>query len=360
MFDDQSRGLRELLDSSVPHMLEIHPTLGWRYAPNFKNATNQLNSRALRSSREYAPTPPPGVLRIAAFGDSYVYGSEVENRDGWTAIMESEDPRLEVLNYGVGGYGVDQAYLRYLLEGAALRPHVVVMGFTKDDLGRVVNVYRPFIDSRDVGLFKPRFLLDGGNELFLLEPPARSRPDYERLLANPREVLRHVQHEYWYRRGVYENPLYDYSATVRFAIGLWTRAYRRSFDPEGLFKGQVFNTASSAFRIHVALFRAFAKAVRSAGALPVVLMLPDPTSVAAARNGKPTAYEPLLTPLREHDVPHLDAASAFQAEPTNSDATNWFAPHGHYSPAGNRIVATWLRVTIRELAAAEGVFQSEQ
>ena len=95
--------------------------------------------------------------------------------------MESEDPEVEVLNYGVGGYGIDRAYLRYLSEGAELHPRVVMMGFTTDDIGRVVNVYRGFIDSRSSVLFKPRFLIDARNELTLLEPPLKSRADYGRL-----------------------------------------------------------------------------------------------------------------------------------------------------------------------------------
>ena len=56
-------------------MLDAH--LGWRPPPGFSNDREHVNAQGLRSTREYAPVPAPGVLRIAAFGDSFVYGAEV-------------------------------------------------------------------------------------------------------------------------------------------------------------------------------------------------------------------------------------------------------------------------------------------
>jgi GDSL-like Lipase/Acylhydrolase family len=348
IFEDQSRSIRQFLSPNAPRMIEIHSRLGWRYAAHFTNATNQLNSMALRSTREYADKPASRILRIAAFGDSYVYGSEVDNPNAWAGIMEAQDPHLEVLNYGVGGYGIDQAYLRYALEGSELHPQVVMMGFTTDDIGRVVNVFRPFIDSRDAVLFKPRFLISDRNELTLLESPVQSLRDYERLLVNPRDVLGYSEHDYWYRANVYENSFYDYSAAVRFGCWLWTRAYRQQFDPEGLFKGGVFSTTSTAFRLNLALLSRFAQSVQSAGALPIVVMLPNPADVRAVRTGNPSRYEPLLQQLQQHQIPCLDAASAFRNQTPESDDSSWFAPQGHYSAAGNKIVASWLRLAIHE------------
>jgi len=70
--------------------------------------------------------------------------------------LEARTDALNVLNYGIGGYGFDQAFLRFQREGIALRPDVVLIGFAPDDLGRLVNVYRRFISSRELPLAKPR------------------------------------------------------------------------------------------------------------------------------------------------------------------------------------------------------------
>lgn len=351
IYAEQSASVRQFLDPKVPHLIEMHPRLGWRYAANYKNREHQLNSIAVRSTREYTPQPGPNVLRLSAFGDSYVYSSEVDNPNAWAALMESEDPNLEVLNYGVGGYGVDQAYLRYLDEGPAMAPHVVLIGFTLDDVRRTVNVYRRFLAHRDFVLFKPRFLLDTNGELSLVDAPMKGPADYERLLTDPQEIRRFRDQDYWYSPAVYDNPIYDYSATVRLLTAIGAGVHRKYLDPERIFKDQFFNTDSTAYKIQAKLFEQFSKSVREKGAIPFVVMLPDDQSIVRARKGEPTAYEPFLAFMREKGIAYLDAAEAFQAVAEPVDVPSWFAPNGHYSPAGNQIVARWLAGMIRKKVA---------
>src|SRR5262249_47022611 len=109
IFREQTTLIRELLDSRIEQLHEIHPVLGWRYAAIYRKGLNRLNAAGLRSDHEYQKTPPSGLLRIAAFGDSFVYGSEVDGKEAWPAVLE-QNRRIEVLNYGVPGYGTDQAY----------------------------------------------------------------------------------------------------------------------------------------------------------------------------------------------------------------------------------------------------------
>ncbi|HET7565345.1 MAG TPA: SGNH/GDSL hydrolase family protein [Gemmatimonadaceae bacterium] len=346
IYAEQSQRIRELLDSTTPHRLQIDSILGWRYAPNFRDARDQLNAMALRSDREYAPTPPRGVLRVAAFGDSYVYGTEVDNANAWPTLMEVDNPRLEVLNYGVGGYGLDQAYLRYLHEGSLLSPQVVLLGFTEDDLRRVVNVYRRFISDAEYPLFKPRFQFARDGELVLEPAPVRTRTDYERLLSHPASVTRFGSDDAWYDAAVYDDPLYNYSAAVRLASTLGERVYHRYLSRDRLIAGERFNPSSTAFRIQMAIFRQFADSVRAAGRAPLVVVLPGRSSVEQRLAGQPRLDDPLLAQLKADSIPYLDAADAFAATTAPRNVARWFAPGGHYSPIGNRIVAAWLAARI--------------
>jgi hypothetical protein len=348
IYKEQSAMIQALLDPSRPRHIEFHPVLGWRYAPHFRDNLSQMNSKALRSNREYTARPPDNVLRIAAFGDSFVYGSEVDNASAWPAVMESQHPDLEVLNYGVGGYGVDQAYLRYLLEGKDLSPKVVLIGYSPDDINRTVNVYRRFLTDLDSALIKPRYVLDADGSLSLLEMPARLE-DYQRMLEEPSRAKRFGQHDYWYTKCMYENPLYDWVATLRLSCTLAAWTYRRHLDPDRPIDGQFYNVNSRAFKIQAALFRRFSDAVRKSGASPLVLVLPDEKSIQRVRQGQPAIYEPLLAHMRAHSIDYVDAAAAFLAiEPASPRGTkDWFAPQGHYSRKGNQIVAAWLATTIR-------------
>jgi hypothetical protein len=79
----------------------------------------------------------PGVLRIAALGDSHTFGHGVGDDETWAAVLEREldTPArpVEVMNCGVNGYDADQVVA--LLEKRVLpyEPDLVVYGFFCND-----------------------------------------------------------------------------------------------------------------------------------------------------------------------------------------------------------------------------------
>lgn len=351
IFAEQSARIRALLDTAV-HRREMYDnTLGFRYRAGYEGADDRLSPQGTRGGRIYQPTPPPGRVRVAAFGDSFVYANEVTPEESWAARLEQHFPALEVLNYGVGGYGVDQALLRYRLEGAALAPQVVVMGFMPDDLRRVVNVYRRFISSHEWPLVKPRFVLTSEGSLALRPPPIGSLEDYRRFLADPAAVRALGQEDYWYETLIYENPLYDASAVVRLGTHAWIRFRNRYVRSDRLVRGPVFNPASSAFRIQVLLFETFAAEATQGGAQPLVVLLPDREAVQRLRRGQRPSYAPLADALLARGIAHVDLGAAFAAALEHTPPDALFRTGGHYSPAGNEVVARALGPRLVELAA---------
>src|SRR5207249_3870292 len=258
----------------------------------------------------------------------------------WTSQMEHACRPIEVLNYGVGGYGVDQAYLRYVSEGSLYAPHIVLVGFVSDDLRRLVNVYRRFIDDREFPGFKPRFRLEG-NTIKLLPNPLPLLSDYDRLLMEPETVTRLGQHDHWYKPAIYENPLYDLSATVRLTVTLGLRLYDRYLDPNRLWKEGQFNPSSEAFRLQLAIFHKFVDEIRQNGAMPLIVLFPDRASILQVRTGQSTFYAPLTAKLSETRIPYVDLIEAFRSD-TIGPVESFFMPGGHYSRRGNEIVAKWL------------------
>jgi hypothetical protein len=340
IYAEQSRQIERQFLSNDTHGLILDPVLGWRYRHGWVDSTTRINALGLRSERDYAPVPAPGTLRIAAFGDSFVYGNEVSGPDTWASYIEQSDSTIEVLNYGVGGYGVDQAFLRYQLEAHAMNPHMVIIGFATDDLRRLVNVYRRFLSVDEIPLFKPRYTLEA-DSLRLIPNPVHSVEQYRNLVANPRSVRELGGADQWYEPLVYQNPLHDWSATARLMSALWIRVANRYVRNDRIFDGAEFNTQSAAFALQVALFEAFHDSVAAAGSRPVVLFLPDRQSVYAGAAGGRTLYAPLAERLTERGIPFFDGVEAFVAhKPGPTDA--WFLPQGHYSAEANRILAEWL------------------
>ncbi|MSR47520.1 MAG: SGNH/GDSL hydrolase family protein [Planctomycetes bacterium] len=72
-------------------------------------------------------------------GDSFAFGTGVADDETWEIELERLDPRLETVNFGVGGYGLDQAWLRYRRDGARVEHRLVIVAFITEDLVRMVT-----------------------------------------------------------------------------------------------------------------------------------------------------------------------------------------------------------------------------
>jgi len=149
--------------------------LGWVTNPDTvghdTRVTYRNNIAGMRADREYPAEARPGIRRLAAFGESFTYCQEVDASDCWTDSLERLWPGTEVLNFGVPGYGPDQAWLRYQRDGGQYESCAVLIGFMVENVNRVVNRFYPFYQP-DTGLVasKPRFLL-ADDSLTLLPSP---------------------------------------------------------------------------------------------------------------------------------------------------------------------------------------------
>ncbi len=105
----------------------------------YKNVLHRTNSQGLRGP-EYTPKPGEGIFRIAITGDSVTMGTGVEEEFTYSAQLqelleaESSDRRHEVLNVGVAGINTQEAIKRLERTIAAYHPHLVVYGFTINDI----------------------------------------------------------------------------------------------------------------------------------------------------------------------------------------------------------------------------------
>jgi len=338
-----------ILEDRPDALAEFNAELGWRPRPDLDNGRDIINSQALRSRREYLESPLPGVLRIAAFGDSFVYGSEVLTDDAWPSLIEQSRPNTEVLNYGVPGYGQDQVYLRFLAEGQDLDPEVVLFGIATPTLGRLLkasDVFQSPGAARYDFVQKPRFLLDADGLSLAPNHPQRLS-DFERFLKEPSSFRELGAHDYWYDPLVYENWLFAHSHIGRVALAAWVHIKRRFIDADRPLKGPrgagVFNDASSGFRILTLILERFVATATDRGMRPVVIILPDGYSTERIRSGRSGIMDPVRELCRDEGLEFIDLKDAFVAQPTEVEIGSWFTNRFHYSAEGNRVVADWIQ-----------------
>ena len=333
MVAERGRALRESDDSIVTY----HKVLGWAPRPHSASANGMYsyNSQGIRSRvPAYADHPAEGILRIALFGDSFTHGDDVPYEHSFGAVLEQRLNEAgipaEVLNFGVGGYGIDQAMLRFSQHGAAFAPHLVVLGFQPENLKRNLNLMRPLYDPRSgLPFAKPRFILtDQG--ISLINVPVLP-PD--RMVDTLRDFddweLR--AHEYFYDPADFKASWWQHSKLLATVVDL--KADREN---RWLLKRIIFQERSEEQRLGWGVIQAFSQKVAAADARFMIVHLPShPEMELRAGLGRWT-YQTFLDALdNEYDVVHPEAALIRAAG--DGGFGEIFA--GHYNEKGNRIIA---------------------
>jgi hypothetical protein len=110
----------------------------YRYQPNLRWTqtvesefvywyTNPLGMRW----RETETTKAPGVTRVAFVGDSITLGGYTrDHTTSYVGVVESlfDRQRVDVLNFGVGGYGIHEVHEQVVQEVSEFNPDVIVLG----------------------------------------------------------------------------------------------------------------------------------------------------------------------------------------------------------------------------------------
>ena len=153
-----------------------------------------INDQGFRADKEYTPKPADGKVRVVAIGDSFTFGHDVANDHTWPAYVEKLDPRFEVINVGLGGYGVDQIYLRHERDAKSFDRDFLVFAFIMEDFGRAQH------DSFN-GYGKPTLALENG-ELVVRNQPVPRRGYIRAWLNQNGYLLResrtvHVTSQIW-------------------------------------------------------------------------------------------------------------------------------------------------------------------
>jgi hypothetical protein len=296
----------------------------------------QSSAEGLRSPRaglSYARLP--AKRRIALIGDSFTFGLEVRFDDTWGHKLEQAlGQEFQVLNFGVDGYGVDQAYLRYSRDVTSWQPEVVILSIIDDDLRRTMCVYAFLcFQGSELPFPKPRFGLNAGSLILL----SRSLPTPESLFA---------------RRALRDLPLIEYDPA--FDPAEWeTHSYFASYTLRFLFSHPRFRRwpvpnpragEQALVRVNAAVVGTFVRRAREHGSIPIVVYLPDTN-----QDLEPATDElpPARKMLEGSHIPYVDMTACLK----KLQAAERFIVL-HYSPAANAAVAECLRDMLSDIVGA--------
>lgn len=173
--------------------------LGWVRKPNstgiekkfIGNSSFSINNRGARSNLELDLLIPTAM----AIGDSYTFARQVNDHEAWTYLL-SKKLNQNVLNFGVGNYGLDQSLLRLKRE-LVLYPNVknIVIGVVPETISRILCTWKHYSEYGNTFAFKPRFQLQT-NQLTLLPNKMKSLDDFINWHFHEKEIN---QNDYFYQ-----------------------------------------------------------------------------------------------------------------------------------------------------------------
>jgi hypothetical protein len=272
------------------------PVLGWPGPARLREPP--YDAAGSRPVPAY-PDPAAAPTMVSLYGDSMTESLEVGDEDAWGNQLA----RLlgaRVANYGVSGYGTDQAYLRFLANEQDHAP-VVVLNHFSDGVLRNVNRWRYLISTSPQSrlTFKPRFLADGEG----LDPVPLPALSYDAYVACVRDGARCLEHEYFLpddgASGIQSMRFPFLMTLLRLPDGLIFGSRLRG-EPR---HADVYRPdhPSAALRVTRLLLRDFVAAARARGRTPVVTIIPDGKDLEYFRAHGAWTYQPLVDALRAQD-----------------------------------------------------------
>lgn len=323
-----------ITESHADYQARHHPRLGWK--------SNRVDDRGEYLEAAGPEGLPPGSARqptppcVSAYGDSFIEGFGVKPQQSWISLL-SHLLHCRVANFGVSGYGTDQAFLRFL-ENRQDQARVVILGFLSENIIRNVNQLRNLISDAATCHAKPRFLLNEEGQLTLAPLPPFTEQEYETLRQQPERVL---QHEFFLPGGPsgYREVGFPYTWGIVKALPfVWESVVLRRGMYYDLYRP---DHPSRAVAVTQAILAEFSREARRRGQKPLILIIPTHIDLAYARRRGAWIYRPITDFLASQGLNYLDLGPIFlrslgDAPPESlyAAATNY-----HLNDQGQALVA---------------------
>jgi hypothetical protein len=309
--------------------------MGWTIGPNRRSADglNFSSVEGIRSPRsEMAFADLPVTYRIALIGDSFTFCLDVKYEESWGHQLERAlGPEFQVLNFGVPGYGLDQAYLRYYRDVRPWRPDFVIFGVFPHDLERTMTVYS-FVSfpEWEYPFAKPRFVVSGGRLTALNVPPLLPEEIFSKSSITE---LPFVDYDKGYKPSDWQWRFYHHSYLFR----VWISKYPLWQLPVGEKSDEAMKSVNGT------LLGAFVRLATAEGATPIVVYLPARRNLRLSPSDPEQDTSSAQGALRGAGIAYTDLTPCLLEV---SPSERFVAGARHYSPQANIAIAKCLRPVI--------------
>ena len=185
--------------------------LGWIRKPNTEHSEfgkdgktlYHINSKGIRVNPGHEKLPEV----ISCYGDSFCFCRQVNDSETWEWYL-SKLTKTNVLNLGVGNFGLDQTLLRLKREYPKNKTKIVIICVVPSTIVRILCAWKHYNEYGNIFGFKPRFEIENG-KLKLI----KNIIDNEKKIFELEKYLPEIQkHDYFYKtkfkKEIIESPYF--------------------------------------------------------------------------------------------------------------------------------------------------------
>ena len=325
--------------------------LGWPAKEDY--GTERYDTAGTRPLPSF---PQSADACVSAYGDSYTYSTHVGPADAWSNLV-AKRMGCRVANYGVSGYGTDQAHLRFV-NNPGDEADFTILGVATVDIIRLVNQDRSLLWRSDQGiLLKPRYAQGNDNTLILIEVPQIGPAELGQYVESPSRFLSHE----WFLPDTPDGPTvleFPFSITMARSVLnprvvdklLGNPSWIRYYDPDH---------PSGALPLLIRITEEFVQLAVERGMRPLVLIIPTSQDLIYAREESVDPSIAYVQALQEKSIEHLQILPHMLSYIGEDDVCDVFTEKtwlgfcwGHYNAEGEEVIASLVYDKLQRMAIA--------
>lgn len=301
----------------------------------------QSNNLGARDRKDVAFAKPQLKQRILFFGDSYTQGSRVPQEETFVRYLNVLTEDIEAINFGVDGYSMGQAYLRFgAVKNQIEFDRVILVIVPTADLWRDINVNRYIGGGWPSYWIYPRFVEQDAALNFIPGPYKNLKAllDENRSAVSPRLTNHLRKYDRFYIHSWYEStPMLDKSVMFRLSKVWWSQR------KEAALAEQLKRPGSEAMRLVKKIFAAMDHEVKTKTGQFSLIILPTYSDIGkyAELPEYKAAWDLMAADLCEGLVECFDFMLDLQN--LSAKALDKGYDGSHYGPSTNKRIAEFIQ-----------------
>lgn len=345
-------------EAFAAYLADRDPVLGW--PPPNRYGVGELDSLGARRNTFFPDVTARSC--VSAYGNSFTKSAEVGVLDAWPNQL-SRILGCRVNNFGVGGYGTDQALLRFY-QNVFDRPPVAILAHASINITRNINEFGYLRTGSHPFHFKPRFVLAGDGNFVLKPIMDFTGLDYRDVYINPDKYF---PDDYFLPNGPSGIPYARFPYTVSVVRAFLTTKFENYFDPGQTYVDDFYDLDhfTKAVQVTAFIMRRFHEEAIRRGGNPLLIIIPGAADMMTYEATGAWSYQSLLSYLEDDlgaDVIDFGSALARHIEENDKEICDfyrreWYAKGGctgHFNKQGYALLAREVAKKLYQLGFAEG------